>query len=117
MNPRRSAICAAAACALCLAALSAQAQPAAGPQPALEAPAPAPAPWPSPAADDRGHESSLPWVRIEQLRRGNRIVELRIVDPSGETRYTMVNREGRPPLSTQELSSGLSAPRFFKLEF
>lgn len=67
---------------------------------------------PPPQAD-----SALPWPRIEQVRRGNRVTEVRVTSGTGAHRYTMVNREGRPPLSTQELSSGLSAPRFFKLEF
>jgi hypothetical protein len=100
-----------------LAAITAAAQPA--------SPPPTPAPRPAAAADDlheheaapAGRESTLPWPRIEQLRRGNRVSEVRVTSASGEHRYTMVNREGRPPLSTQELSSGLSTPRFFKIEF
>jgi hypothetical protein len=56
-------------------------------------------------------------TRIEQRRQGNRIVEL-TVTPAGSTRsYVIVNREGQRPLSVQELSAGLSTPRFFKLEF
>jgi hypothetical protein len=58
-----------------------------------------------------------PETQIEQRRAGNRIVEV-IVTPAGSTRsYTIVNREGQRPANVQELSSGLSTPRFFKFEF
>lgn len=56
-------------------------------------------------------------ARIEQRRQGNRVVEI-VVTPAGSTTsYVIVNREGRPPLSNQELSSGLSLPRFLRFEF
>lgn len=70
-------------------------------------------PWPEPAT----REAARPEKRIEQIRRGHRVEEVRVVGSQGEHRYTMVNHEGRPPLSTQELSSGLSTPRFFKIDF
>lgn len=70
-------------------------------------------PWPEPAQ----REALRPGARIEQIKRGNRVVEVRVVGGQGEHRYTMLNREGRPPLSTQELSSGLSTPRFFRIDF
>lgn len=58
-----------------------------------------------------------PETRIEQRRAGNRIVEV-IVTPAGSSRsYTIVNREGERPTNVQDLSSGLSTPRFFKFEF
>lgn len=58
-----------------------------------------------------------PHTRIEQRRQGNRVVEI-TVTPAGATRsYTIVNREGQRPNSVQELSSGLSTPRFLKFEF
>jgi len=58
-----------------------------------------------------------PATRIEQVRQGNRVVEI-IVTPQGATSsYVIINREGRPPLSTQELSSGLSTPRFLRFDF
>lgn len=58
-----------------------------------------------------------PEARIEQRRQGNRVVDI-TVTPAGSTRsYTIVNREGQRPANVQELSSGLSTPRFFKLEF
>jgi len=58
-----------------------------------------------------------PEARIEQRRQGNRVVEV-TVTPAGSTRsYTIVNREGQRPLSVQDLSSGLSTPRFLKFDF
>lgn len=58
-----------------------------------------------------------PETRIEQRRQGNRIVEL-TVTPAGSTRsYTIVNREGQRPLGADELSAGLSTPRFLKFDF
>ena len=60
---------------------------------------------------------AVPETRIEQKRQGNRIVEI-IVTPQGQSNsYVIVNREGRPPLTTQELSSGLSTPRFLRFDF
>lgn len=111
------------ATAALLLATPAHSQPAAPTRPAPEPPAAEQAavpetefaPWPSPAVDGRG--PTLPGVRIEQIRRGNRVVEVRVTDAEGDRGYTMVNREGRLPLSTQELSSGLSTPSFFRLEF
>lgn len=56
-------------------------------------------------------------VRIEQRRQANRVVEV-IVTPAGSTTsYVIVNREGARTLSQQELSAGLSVPRFLRLEF
>ncbi|GIL04949.1 MAG: hypothetical protein BroJett031_14690 [Betaproteobacteria bacterium] len=58
-----------------------------------------------------------PEVRIEQRRQANRVVEV-IVTPAGSTTsYVIVNREGARTLSQQELSAGLSVPRFLRLEF
>ena len=58
-----------------------------------------------------------PEVRIEQRRQGMRVREI-IVTPAGRTySYTIQNREGQMPLWPQELSSGLSNPRFLKFEF
>lgn len=56
-------------------------------------------------------------ARIEQRRQGNRVSEI-VVTPAGRGySYTIQNREGQRPASQQELSSGLSTPRFLKLEF
>jgi hypothetical protein len=60
---------------------------------------------------------TAPETRIEQIRQGNRVGEI-IVTPQGmSSSYVIINREGRPPLSTQELSSGLSTPRFLRFDF
>lgn len=60
---------------------------------------------------------TTPETRIDQRRVGNRVVEI-MVTPAGTTRsYTLQNREGQRPLSVHELSSGLSVPSFFKLDF
>ncbi len=92
-------------------------QPTSAPQlPPAASPEMLTAPWPAPA-DARQREATQRFARIEQLRRGNRVVEIRVSDATGDHRYTMINREGRPPLSTQELSSGLSTPQFFKIDF
>jgi hypothetical protein len=56
-------------------------------------------------------------TRIEQVRRGNRVSEVRVTSAGGEARYTMDNREGRIPPPTQTLGSGLSTPNFLKIEF
>jgi hypothetical protein len=81
--------------------------------------APAPANLTEPADDELlpPARQVAPETRIEQKRQGNRIVEI-IVTPQGSTNsYVIVNREGRPPLTTQELSSGLSTPRFLRFDF
>jgi hypothetical protein len=58
-----------------------------------------------------------PEARIEQRRQGNRVVDI-TVTPAGSTRsYVIINREGQRPLSVQDLSAGLSTPRFFRLDF
>ena len=58
-----------------------------------------------------------PEAKIEQRRQGNRVVEI-TVTPAGSMRsYTIINREGQRPLSVQDLSAGLSTPRFFKFDF
>lgn len=110
-------------------AVGAQAQPADLP-PRLDRseaakPLPAAAAVPVPAAADDeellpdlppAHPTS-PETRIAQRRQGNRVVEVTVI-PAGSTRsYSIVNREGQRPLSVQDLSAGLSTPRFFKLDF
>ena len=58
-----------------------------------------------------------PETRIEQRRQGNRVVEI-VVTPAGSTRsYVIQNREGMRPLSPDELSAGLSTPRFLRFDF
>ena len=77
------------------------------------------APLTEPADDDLlpPARQAAPETRIEQKRQGNRVIEI-VVTPQGSTSsYVIVNREGRPPLTTQELSSGLSTPRFLRFDF
>jgi hypothetical protein len=132
------------ACALALVAAGVRAQPLDAPPPLpSKAPASEPAaparpgaprpdlPQPNPAkaekigpitedealADLPPARLTAPETRIEQRRQGNRIVEL-TVTPAGSTRsYTIVNREGQRPLGADELSAGLSTPRFLKFDF
>jgi hypothetical protein len=119
-------------CALAGAGTGALAQPLVAPPP-LPAPATATSPAPRPDAAAAANKPDAaapdelpdlpparkpaPETRIEQKRVGNRVAEV-IVTPAGSTRsYTIVNREGQRPANVQDLSSGLSTPRFFKFEF
>ena len=128
-----------AAVALALAAvLSVQAQPA--PPPLSEAGQPHAAPVPpaeaagreetkapasgqqaqGPTGEKARARSALPdllQTRIEQVRRGNRVTEVRVTGPAGDVRYTMDNP---PPATAQPLresGSGLSTPSFLRIEF
>ena len=56
-------------------------------------------------------------TRIEQIKRGNRVSEVRVTGINGEARYSMDNREGRSPSPAQSFGSGLSTPNFLKIEF
>jgi hypothetical protein len=91
--------------------------------PARPESAPAPVPRTGPIIEDEAlaelapTQPASPQTRIEQRRQGNRIVEV-TVTPAGSNRsYLIVNREGQRPLSVQELSAGLSTPRFIKFDF
>jgi hypothetical protein len=83
------------------------------------------APVPAPNANTEPPDSELlpparqaaPETRIEQKRQGNRVVEIIVTPQGSSSSYVIVNREGRPPLTTQELSSGLSTPRFLRFDF
>ncbi|MCU0939182.1 MAG: hypothetical protein MUC86_08540 [Burkholderiaceae bacterium] len=93
------------------------------PKPDLQQPNPAKAEKIGPITEDEALADlppariTAPETRIEQRRQGNRIVEL-TVTPAGSTRsYTIVNREGLRPLGADELSAGLSTPRFLKFDF
>lgn len=56
-------------------------------------------------------------TRVEQVREGNRVVEV-IVTPALTNRsYFMFNREGQRPLSPGGDRPSLSTPQFFKFEF
>ena len=91
-----------------------------GPPPPAEAPVAAGA---APAAEQalakppQGSLSDLLRTRIEQVKRGNRVSEVRVTGVSGEVRYTMDVRDGRAPEPTQGSGTGLSTPNFFKIEF
>lgn len=81
-------------------------------QPGAPRSAPAePADWPL------ARELAAATPLIEQRRVGNRVVEI-IVTPAGSTRsYSILNREGQRPVAPQDLSGGLSTPRFLRLDF
>jgi len=61
--------------------------------------------------------SDLLRTRIEQIKRGNRVSEVRVTGVDGEVRYTMDVRDGRVPEATQGPGTGLSTPNFLKIEF
>ena len=88
------------------------------PLPATPASAAAPAATAATAPQDKppGLADLLP-TRIEQIKRGNRVSEVRVTGINGEARYTMDNREGRSPSPAQSFGSGLSTPNFLKIEF
>lgn len=56
-------------------------------------------------------------TRIEQTRTSNRVTEITVTPANSSRSYFMVNREGRMPLGTTDMSSGLSVPQFFRFEF
>jgi Spy/CpxP family protein refolding chaperone len=56
-------------------------------------------------------------TRIEQTRTSNRVSEVTVTPANSSRSYFMINREGRMPLGTTEMSSGLSVPQFFRFEF
>ena len=91
------------------------------PRPATAAaPAATPATPATPAAAAPGTQPDLTDLlptRIEQIKRGNRVSEVRVTGINGEPRYTMDNREGRSPSPAQGFGSGLSTPNFLKIEF
>lgn len=61
--------------------------------------------------------SDLLRTRIEQVKRGNRVSQVRVTGTGGELRYTMDVRDGRVPEPTQGPGTGLSTPNFLKIEF
>ncbi|HVE88882.1 MAG TPA: hypothetical protein VNA44_04215 [Burkholderiaceae bacterium] len=66
---------------------------------------------------DEANNTGANTTRIEQYRTSNRISEV-VVTPAGTSRsYSMINREGRQPLGTTQMSPGLSVPNFFRFEF
>jgi hypothetical protein len=64
-----------------------------------------------------GEQIAARETRIEQVVKGNPVVEV-IVTPAGFNHsYTMINREGQRPLNIGGDRSNLSTPQFFKFEF
>ena len=58
-----------------------------------------------------------PETRIEQIRQGNRVAEIRVT-PAGSSRsYVIVAREPSRQHSLQDSGTGLSTPRFVRIEF
>lgn len=58
-----------------------------------------------------------PEARIDQIRQGNHVVEIRVT-PAGSTRsYVIAKRDPSRPQPPQDPNSDLSAPRFFRLNF
>lgn len=55
--------------------------------------------------------------RIEERRTSNRVSEIRVTPGLGTPSYLIINREGRQPTSITEMSSGLSIPKFFSIDF
>lgn len=109
-----------------LAAPLAWAQPAPPPlQDAPPSPATAPAPASAPAADATAQAarpqqpplSDLLRTRVEQVKRGNRVSQIRVTGVGGEPRYTMDVGDGRPPEPRQAPGTGVSTPNFLKIEF
>lgn len=78
--------------------------------------APAPAASPAAAAAPAGRSSVLE-TRIEQVKRGNRVTEVRVTGAEGQPRYTMENPEGRSPSAIDGSRTGLSPPNFLNIEF
>ena len=90
--------------------------------PAAAAPAPssppaAPAATPGPARPQQPELSDLLRTRVEQVKRGNRVSEVRVTGPAGEPRYSMDVGDGRVPEPRQAPGTGLSTPNFLKIEF
>lgn len=71
----------------------------------------------APAAPPPSDLSDLLRTRIEQVKRGNRVSEVRVTGVDGQVRYTMDVRDGPAPEPTQSPGTGLSTPNFIKIEF
>lgn len=71
----------------------------------------------APAKAPPAELSDLLRTRIEQVKRGNRVSEVRVTGSGGEVRYTMDVRDGRAPEPTQGPGTSLSTPNFLKIEF
>ena len=80
--------------------------------------APAETPAEQPAGQPRQAEPlDLLRTRVEQVKRGNRVSEIRVTGVEGQTRYTMDVGNGRPPEPRQAPGTGVSTPNFLRIEF
>lgn len=81
----------------------------------------------APTADTAGAEPNAgellptalpdPVTRIEQVRQGRRVTEV-VISPGGYRHsYRMAAREPRSPQGPSDLGSGLSVPRFIRVQF
>jgi hypothetical protein len=87
------------------------------PPAAAQAPAETPAAAAAPSRPPQTDLSDLLRTRIEQVKRGNRVSEIRVTGAGGEVRYTMDVGDGRPPEPRQTPGTGVSTPNFLKIEF
>ncbi len=85
--------------------------------PAAAPAAPTAAPAATAEAQARPPLSDLLRTRIEQVKRGNRVSEVRVTGVDGEVRYTMDVQDARAPTPTRGTDSGLSTPNFLNIEF
>jgi hypothetical protein len=71
-----------------------------------------------PAAAERpGRIGGLLETHIEQVRRGNRVTEVRVTGADGAPRYSIENRDLQAPSPLDSQRSGLSTPNFLNIEF
>lgn len=75
------------------------------------------APSAAPAAERPGRLSDLLETHIEEVRRGNRVTEVRVTGADGSPRFTMENRDQRQPSQLESQRSGLSVPNFLNIQF
>ena len=85
--------------------------------PAGAAAQPASAPPAAAAAERQGRIGGLLETHIEQVRRGNRVTEVRVTGADGAPRYSIENRDLRAPSPLESQRSGLSTPNFLNIEF
>jgi len=79
--------------------------------------APAPQPASPPTADRQPRLNELLETHIEEVRRGNRVTEVRVTGADGSPRFTMENRDQRMPSQLDSQRPGLSVPNFLNIQF
>lgn len=72
---------------------------------------------PAATVDRQGRLGELLETHIEQVRRGNRVTEVRVTGADGARRYSIENRDQRAPSPLDSQRSGLSTPNFLNFEF